>query len=361
MPSLYAGCASRHSEADTILSQARKRLAACLDDAGDSVSQHTIRAMRADLDAFAAWCAGRGLSSLPARPGTVVAYVDAMAEVRAPTTVRRYLFSIATAHRWTGERSPLEDAGVQRALRRMRRSKGRRPRQVRGLTWKLRRRLIEAAGDRLIDVRNRALLAVAYDAMLRRSELVAVLEVVDVTMDAEGIGIALRAAGQRPIREGSGATLYLHRDTVALVRAWLAASGITAGRLFRSVRKARQPWELSLDAEPGPADIPGDGQARGPVEREVVRRISGSQPPGGRGPGHDCVGDRDPRDHAGGTLEERLAMVQRYGERLLAQRNAAAQLARLQKRRLNRRGDPASGAAGELTSCHNSWRAEDSR
>ena len=30
---------------------------------------------------------------------------------------------------------------------------------------------------------------------------------------------------------------YLHRDSVTLVRAWLAGSGIASGRLFRSVRR----------------------------------------------------------------------------------------------------------------------------
>ena len=39
------------------------------------------------------------------------------------------------------------------------------------MTGPLRERLLAAAGDRLIDDRNRALLAVAYDAMLRRTEL----------------------------------------------------------------------------------------------------------------------------------------------------------------------------------------------
>ena len=36
----------------------------------------------------------------------------------------------------------------------------------------MRNRLLDAAGDRLIDPRNRPLLAVAYDTLLRRSELV---------------------------------------------------------------------------------------------------------------------------------------------------------------------------------------------
>ena len=61
---------------------------------------------------------------------------------------------------------------VRQALRRMHRKKGRRQAQARGLNWTLVERMVTAGGDSLIDVRNRALLAVAYDTLLRRSELV---------------------------------------------------------------------------------------------------------------------------------------------------------------------------------------------
>ena len=54
-----------------------------------------------------------------------------------------------------------------------------RPATLKGLTGTLRERLLDVAGDGLIDARNRALLAVAYDTLLRRSELVA-LQVADI-------------------------------------------------------------------------------------------------------------------------------------------------------------------------------------
>ena len=128
---------------------------------------------------------------------------------------------------------------------------------MRGLTWPLVRRLLAAAGgDRLIDVRNRAMLAVAYDAMLRRSELVS-LQVIDMTIDRDGsASLLVRRAKNDP--EGGGAMLYLHRDTVKLVRAWLGASGIDAGRLFRSVAQ-RGHRGREARREPGAAHLQGDG------------------------------------------------------------------------------------------------------
>ena len=37
--------------------------------------------------------------------------------------------------------------------------------------------------------------------------------------------------------EGRGATLYLARDTVQLLKTWLDRGGVDGGRVFRSVRK----------------------------------------------------------------------------------------------------------------------------
>ena len=65
-------------------------------------SANTARAVKADLAVYAAWCRERRLAPLPADPGTIAAFVHAMAETRAPATVRRYVASIAVAHRATG-------------------------------------------------------------------------------------------------------------------------------------------------------------------------------------------------------------------------------------------------------------------
>ena len=134
-------------------------------------SPNTERAIRSDLAIYAAWCREHARRALPADPETVAAFVDAMAGTRAPATVRRYVASIAAAHRAAG--AAFDDARTKLALRRMHRRRGRRQGQALGLTWPLRQRLLAAAGDRLIDARDRALVAVAYDGMLRRSELCA--------------------------------------------------------------------------------------------------------------------------------------------------------------------------------------------
>ncbi|MDE2721634.1 site-specific integrase [Candidatus Palauibacter polyketidifaciens] len=299
-----------------------------LDAAADgSLSANTVRALRADLERFAAWCAERDLSPLPASPAAVAAYVEEVSRGLAPATVRRHVSSIAALHRAAGERSPSEHAEVRWALRRMGRRKGSRQEQVEGLTWALRQRLIGAGGSRLIDVRNRAILAVAYDAMLRRSELVA-LEVVDVTVDRGGsASVLVRRAKTDP--EGGGAVLYLHKDSVRLLKVWLAESGVAEGPLFRSVRK-----DGTLGGALHPGQVPRIYKAmakRAGVRAEVVERLSGHSPRVGAAQDMIASGIELPAIMQAGRWRS-VRMVQRYGERLLARRNGAAQLARLQKR-----------------------------
>ncbi len=81
--------------------------------------------MRSDLAIFTAWCAERGVRALPASAETIAALVEAMARERAPATVRRYVASIAAAHRAMGLGKAAKCEAVRRALARMHRRRGR--------------------------------------------------------------------------------------------------------------------------------------------------------------------------------------------------------------------------------------------
>ena len=299
---------------------------ACVTAAGGALSTNTERAMRSDLAIYAAWCDERAVPALPANAETIAAFVDAMAKVRAPASVRRYVASIAAAHRALGLGKTARSEPVRRALQRMHRRKGRRQEQAKGLTGALRERLLDAAGDELIDARNRALLAVAYDTLLRRGELVS-LQLTDIVEELDGSATVLvRRSKADP--EGRGATVYLARDSVALVREWLARSAVGEGMVFRSL--CRGEVGKRLDASQVPRIFKAMAERAGlPVE--VVERISGHSTRVGAA--QDMVAGGIGMAailHAGRW--KTTAMVNRYGERLLARRSGAAQLARLQHR-----------------------------
>ena len=295
--------------------------------ARNAFSSNTERAVRSDLAIYAAWCAEHGQRALPAAAETVAAFVDAMAEVKAPATVRRYVASIATAHRALGRARTVSSPEVRLALQRMHRSKGRRQGQATGLTWPLRQRLLEAAGDRPIDDRNRALLAVAYDTMLRRAELTA-LQVADL-LEEMGGDATLLVRRSKSDGEGRGEIVYVARDTVRLVRTWLDRAGIAEGLLFRSVAKGGRVGERLHPAHV--ARILKAMARDAGLPDEVVAGLSGHSARVGAAQDMIAAGVELPAILQAGRWKS-TAMVNRYGERLLARRSGAAQLARLQQR-----------------------------
>ena len=302
-------------------------LAAYLEAARGAFSRNTERALRADVEVFRAWCRQHFREAFPASAATVVAFVDEMAHVKTPATVRRYVSTIAALHKALRQTSPLESAAVRFALQRMHRLRGRRQAQVQGLTWPLRNRLLEAAGDRLIDVRNRALLAVGYDTLLRRSELVS-LEVPDLLEEIDGTATLLVRSGKTDA-DGRGAMLFLARDTVQLVKTWLERGGVGGGRLFRSVRKDDAVGE-QLDASQVPRIYKRMARRAG-LRGDIVDTLAGHSTRVGAVQDMIACGIGLPAILQSGRWQT-TRMVQRYGERLMAKRSGAAQLAERQKR-----------------------------
>ena len=302
-------------------------LDAYFEAASGAISRNTERALRADVNVFTTWCRGRLTAPFPASPKTLVAFIDEMTSSRTPATVRRYLSSITTVEKELGETSPLENASVRFALQRMHRRRGRRQTQVHGLTWPLRNRLLEAAGDRLIDARNRALLGVGYDTLLRRSELVA-LRVEDVLEEMDGSATVLLRAGKTDA-EGRGTALFLARDTVELVNAWRQRGRVGDGRLFRGIGRQGRLHE-KLDASQVPRIYKQMARQAG-LPDEIVEALGGHSTRVGAVQDMIACGIELPAILQSGRWKT-TRMVQRYGERLLAKRSGAAQLAERQRR-----------------------------
>src|SRR5437867_11117122 len=208
---------------------------------------NTLRSDRAGWQHFVCWCAAHALQALPATPQTLVLYLAARAEQVTPGTLASRVAAIRFFHQQRGHESPTTHPLVRDVLSGIRRTRGTRPGQVQGLTRDLLTRLPQATGDSLRDRRNRALLAVAYDLLGRRSELVA-LAVEDLERTPDGSAtVLIRRSKTDP--EGTGVPLYLAPDTMASLEAWLAAAGITTGLVVRALTKGgRVPAWLSADA-----------------------------------------------------------------------------------------------------------------
>jgi integrase len=293
------------------------RLNAYAAAADGALAANTVRALRADLGVWQAWCAARSLTALPAAPATVAAFVDERGAERAPATVRRYVASIATLHRAAELPDPTKAPAARFALKRLARAKGTRARQAAPLDQLAVERIIARTGDAPIDRRDVALLLVARDLLGRRSEVCA-LRVGDVGRAADGSGTVLIARSKTD-QEGQGSVGYLAPRTMAALDAWLATSGLTGGPLFRGVHRTGR---LGRPLEPGEV-------AR--VFKKLARR-AGLDPAAVSG--HSCrVGMAQDLVAFGADLPavmqagrwETPAMPARYAERLFAARNAVAQ------------------------------------
>jgi integrase len=239
-PAAAAGAANVPTPADKVRAWWKK--------ARRTYPEATLRAWRFDWTAFLAFCRARDLSPLPAAPETVAAYIQFCGEAgKKPATVRRYLATIATAHGAAKLMNPNDDEDVKLALKSLHNQSPKRQRQAKALGWHDIKRFLITAGDGIRADRERALLAVAYDTMARRSELVAI-DVEDVGFPEDGSGrVIIRRS--KTDQAGEGSLAYLSPDSVGYLQAWLAAAKITHGAVFRRlIGRGRIGDRLQVDA-----------------------------------------------------------------------------------------------------------------
>jgi integrase len=214
-------------------------------------------AITSDLDCWRGWCGEEGRTPLPADPEDMVRYVNALdARGRKPATLARRIASLGSIHRLMGLASPAaptEAQMVRDALKAVRRRRGALQRQAaplrlgkaldpnaaKGFTLTA---MLDACGGDLQGLRDAALLSMGYDAGLRVSELTVVEE---THIDPQEDGSAtLFIPFSKTDQEQEGAWAWLSAETMRRVGAWLEASGIKEGPLFRRVgvdrRRARE-------------------------------------------------------------------------------------------------------------------------
>ena len=116
----------------------------------------------------------------------------------------------------------------------------------------------------MIGTRDRALLLVGFAGAFRRSEIVA-LNVEDIAFSTDGATVTLRRS--KTDQDGAGRKVGIPYGSnpatcpVRALQAWLAASGITEGPLFRWIRKAGRMQH---------------GRLSGSAVAEIVKRHAGT-------------------------------------------------------------------------------------
>jgi integrase len=212
----------------------------------DSLALNTQRAYLSDLAEFERWG-----GSIPASAETIAGYLAARADALAVASLVRHLASISKAHEARGLPNPTRSELVRATLRGIKRTKGCAQREAKPLLRDDLLLALDATGDSIKDIRDRALLLIGFAGALRRSELVA-LDVGDIADVRQGIIITLRRSKTDQDGQGRKIGIPFGRGRwcpVAALDAWLAASGITVGAIFRPVDRHGHILSANLSGE----------------------------------------------------------------------------------------------------------------
>lgn len=216
---------------------ASQKLAQLLIHVDGAYAPNTLRAYKADMLEFIAYCEKNGVCALPAIPETVAAFLmQTVPQGIKSSTIRRKVSSISAIHRLSSLEDPTKHSEVRIIQRKIYRQLGTRFDQAYPITRALLNRLLAACEDDLHGLRDRALLMVAYDSMRRRSELVS-LRVEDIEwLPDNGASILLRKS--KTDQQGCGKWIHLTNETSHAMHQWLAVAKINKGLIFRGVRSS---------------------------------------------------------------------------------------------------------------------------
>lgn len=187
------------------------------------------------------FCERYGFNPLPATPDTVSRYVAHLAtEGKAVSTIRRHLSSISTAHKTADLPTPTTTALVKKTLDGIATTHGTAPNAKKAATCNDLVAMLEHVPNTLIGIRDRALLLIGFAGALRRSELVG-LNVEDIEVTDEGMILTIRRS--KTDQEGQGQRIAIDYGInpatcpVRAYQAWIEASGIDSGAVFRHIDK----------------------------------------------------------------------------------------------------------------------------
>jgi site-specific recombinase XerD len=208
------------------------------DYARASKSTNTLDAYAAAWEDFAEYCRNHRLAPLPADPGTLANYLAFLADGEQRTaTIQLKLAAISHRHRINHLPSPTKNEHVKAVMAGIRRKLGKPSEKKKPLSLANLRALVGTLAEDLSGRRDRAVILVGWAGAFRRSELVA-LDVGDVET-SDRLVIRIRKSKTDQTGAGTVKVIPVLADpslspSLAL-RAWLTASGVTEGPLFRAV------------------------------------------------------------------------------------------------------------------------------
>jgi site-specific recombinase XerD len=232
----------------------------------------TLRAYRADVEVYETWCREVGVEVVfPVQPGALCQFLEHQEQIKAIATIKRRLCAIRLVSQVIGFPDPTAHTDVKLTLRRIARCKAQRPRQAKGLTKSYLEQFLEVQPNSPWGLRNRAMLALGYELLTRRSELVA-LRTVDLRLRTDGtFRVLIRRSKTDQI--GAGRVAFTSPATADLVEEWLAWRGPQITPLFCPIYRGH-PVDRALEASFVKGLVKHAAQAAG-LGAADVERFSG--------------------------------------------------------------------------------------
>lgn len=190
----------------------------------------TMKSYRVNVEIFVSWCEQRQFIAFPASEDTIAGFLEDQALTCGISTIRQRFYAIRKFHRLLGLEDATNTEEINLVLRRIRRSKASRPKQAKALNRNHRDRFLSAQPDTPWGLRDKAIIALGYDILARRSELVA-LQTSDVVFREDGTArITIRRS--KSDQFGSGRVAFSSVATATLLTDWLRWRGDTTDYLF---------------------------------------------------------------------------------------------------------------------------------
>ncbi|MGF1692476.1 tyrosine-type recombinase/integrase [Photobacterium kagoshimensis] len=205
---------------------------------GKRYAKRTLVAFNTDWNAFVCYCQSIHASPLPAKVQTVERFIDNMATTRKLASLKRYIITIRLVHRTLALTDPCSHTQIRLLMQRYHEEKQDDNKQAEGLHADHISRLLLAfeSSPNIKDIRDLAIWTVAFDGLLKRSELSDIC-IEDVQIHDDGL-ISIQLENK---------LLRLTEPTSTALNRWLTEGLITEGYVFRRIDRHGNIGDKPLD------------------------------------------------------------------------------------------------------------------
>lgn len=207
---------------------------------GDAYAANTQRVWRANWKVWCGFCVRRDVAPFPTDLATIEAFLRERIRLgRKRATLEQYLYTLHLVHKLADLPDPMKTIEGELLWKGLCRTSLRKAQvQRKPLGERELQRITDALSEsEPIDLRDRALLWVGYETLMRRSELQR-MKVEDIDFSEDETPSVIWLERSKTDQEGEGQYRPISPRTARYLKDWLAGAGIESGFVWRSIPPA---------------------------------------------------------------------------------------------------------------------------